>query len=223
MPGRNVLLGIGAIIVVLIILAVGVLFVYPMLTSGGVSLPSGSGDATPVPTTSSSSTAISTSGTVVPIETKAVAIPPTGVYVHANYIGGFKGTYGLPDSLTTVPGNSGDRIWEVENATGTVQAEFEKLDGSKHELLVEIYKDGVVLTRSSTTIGHGSVKLSVDTVTGIAAEPISSGGGTAAAVTPAAATTTAAAAANATVAATTATTVATTTTTAPAVNTTAST
>ena len=102
--------------------------------------------------------------------------PRTGVYVHVNYLGGFKGNYGIPDTITNVPGNSGDRVWEVENATNsTVQATFTKLDGSPHELLVEIYKDGKVLSSGTTTVGHGSVTLSVDMVTGIAAAPVTSG------------------------------------------------
>ena len=115
---------------------------------------------------------------------------------------GFKGSYGLTDAITTEPGNSGDRIMEVENATnGTVQATFEKLDGSSHLLLVEIYKDGKLLTSGTTIVGHGSVALSVDIVTGKAAVPVSSdSGGTAKTATVAAATTTSVAAATTTTA-----------------------
>jgi len=173
MPGKSTLLTIGGIVVVIAIIAAAVLFVYPMLTTGGTTIP-GTGDVTPKPTSST----INPSGTIVFKETPAPSIPPTGVYVHVNYLGGFKGSYGIPDAITTVPGNSGERVWEVENANGTVQASFEKLDGSSHELLVEIYKDGKALTRDSTTVGHGSVMLSVDTITGIAADPVTSGGGT---------------------------------------------
>jgi hypothetical protein len=185
MPGRNVLLGIGAIIIILIVVGIGAVFVLPMLNSAGPSTPSESTPvATPVPTTSSSTTAVvKPGGTIVVIETPAPEIPPTGVQVHVNYIGGFKGTYGIPDMVTTIPGNSGERVWEVENGTtaSTVTASFEKLDGSSHELLVEIYKDGKLLTKGSTTIGHGSVVLSVNPVTGVAATPITSGGGSASA------------------------------------------
>ncbi|MDD1684705.1 MAG: zinc-ribbon domain-containing protein [Methanoregula sp.] len=172
LPGKNTLLTLGGIVVVIVIIAAAALFVYPMLTSGGTIL--GPGDVTPTPTSST----INPSGTIVFKETPAPAIPPTGVYVRVSYLGGFKGSYGIPDAITTVPGNSGDRVWEVENANGTVQASFEKLDGSSHELLVEIYRDGKALTQGTTTVGHGSVTLSVDTITGTAAEPVTSGGGT---------------------------------------------
>lgn len=173
-PSRNMLLGIGAVVLILVIVVVGALVVLPMLSSGGFSLPVGPGDASPTPTSSSTTL---TMGTIQVRETPAVVIPVTGVQVHVQYLGGFKGIYGMPDALTSVPGNSGDRVWEVENANGTVIAEFEKLDGSNHELVVEIFKDGSILTRDTTTIGHGSVKLSADVSSGVAATPVSSTGG----------------------------------------------
>jgi hypothetical protein len=224
MPGNQTVITAAVVLVAILLVAAGALFVYPMLTSGGLTTPSGSGDVTPTPTSST----IKPSGTIVVKETQAPEIPPTGIYVHVNYLGGFKGSYGIPDMITTVPGNSGDRVWEVENATNsTVQATFEKLDGSSHELLIEIYKNGKALTSGSTTVGHGSVALSVDMVTGIAAAPVTSGSAskttaeTAAVATTAAVTTTAPAAANMTTVTTTATTTAmTTATTTIAVNTT---
>jgi hypothetical protein len=189
---KQTVLTVAIALVVIVIIAAGALFVYPILTSGGLTLPFGSGNGTPAPATTSS--VILPKGTIVVKETPAPVIPPTGVYVHINYMGGFKGSYGISDTITTVPGNSGDRIWEVENATNsTVQAKFEKLDGSSHELLVEIYKDGKLLTSGSTTIGHGSVALSVNMITGVAAAPVTSGGGSTAKTTTADEVTTAAA------------------------------
>jgi hypothetical protein len=44
--------------------------------------------------------------------------------------------------------------------------------------MVEIFKDGKSLTWGSTTVGHGSVSLSVDMVTGKASAPITSGNAT---------------------------------------------
>lgn len=174
MPGKKTILTAAGALVVILLIAVGAVFVLPMLTSGGLSIPSGPGDATPTP--SSSSPTVLQQGTIVIRETPAPDIPATGIYVHVNYLGGFKGNYGIPDMITNVPGNSGDRVLEVENATNsTVKATFTKLDGSPHELLVEIYKDGKALSSGTTTVGHGSVTLSVDMVTGIAAAPVTSG------------------------------------------------
>ena len=47
----------------------------------------------------------------------------------------------MEGNMTTMR-NSGDRFFIVENATGDVSATFHKEDGSRHELVVEIYKDG---------------------------------------------------------------------------------
>ena len=171
MPGKQTILTAAVAVVVILLVAAGAMFVLPMLTSGGLPLP-GSGDASPTPTPTLS---VLKPADVV-VKTQTVSIPPKGVYVHINYLGGFKGSYGIPDMMTTVPGNSGDRVWEVENATNhTVEASFEKLDGSGHPLLVEIYSDGQLLTSGNTTVGHGSVSLAVDMVTGKATEPVTSG------------------------------------------------
>jgi hypothetical protein len=174
MPGRQTILTAAVVVVVIVLVAAGGMFVLPLLSGDGMTLPGISGNATPAPTSSSST--ILKPGTIVAQETITAVIPPKGIFVHINYLGGFKGSYGAKDMLTAVPGNSGDRVWEVENATNsTVIAMFEKLDGSGHPILVEIYRDGVELTKGSTTVGHGSVSLSVDMVTGKAAEPVTSG------------------------------------------------
>jgi hypothetical protein len=109
---------------------------------------------------------------VLVTETPAAEIPNEGVQVHINYIGGFKGTYGMPGSFESVQ-NSGDRVFQVVNATGTVEVSITKQDAStKRELLVEIYKDGKLLTNGSTESANGKVELSVDTATGTAKTPV---------------------------------------------------
>lgn len=174
MPGKQTLIKAAGAVFVILLVAAAAVFILPMLGSGGLPVSGGPGDVTPTP--GSSSSTILKPGTIVVRETVTASIPPKGVYVHINYLGGFKGSYGVPEFITAVPGNSGDKVWEVENATNsTVTASFEKQDGSGHPILVEIYRDGVLMTTGSTTVGHGSVSLSVDMVTGKAAEPVTSG------------------------------------------------
>jgi hypothetical protein len=165
LPAKKLLLTIGCIVAVILLIAVLAVVVLPMLKPDGA-------------TSSTGSTTLKPSTSFVAIETTAPVIPATGVWVHVDYLGGWKGTYGQTGAIVTIPGNSGNRIMEVENANGTVQATFEKLDGSSHDLLVEIYKNGTALTRGITSVGHGSVALSVDTITGEAATPITSGNAT---------------------------------------------
>jgi uncharacterized surface anchored protein len=69
----------------------------------------------------------------------------------------------MPNSLQTMT-NSRERFLEIENATGTVQATVQKLDAStNHVLLVEIYKDGNLLTTGSTSDANGKVTVSAAT------------------------------------------------------------
>lgn len=80
-----------------------------------------------------------------------------------SYIGSYKGTYGMSSDLQKVE-SSGSRLFEVVNATGTVQADFEKKDSStKHELSVAIYKDGTLLKSDATNESYGKVSVSADT------------------------------------------------------------
>jgi hypothetical protein len=180
MPGKKTLIAGVIVLIVIAVVVIGAVFVYPMLTSGnnaGSSAPAaGSGS-----TGSTGSSASTTSGpltntgvaSITVKETPAPNIPKTGVLVHINYIGSYEGTYGMPSNLQQVPGasapNSGDQIYEIANATGTVQATIQKEDSStKHDLIVEIYKNGTLLTSGKTSAAYGRVTISADASTGAA-------------------------------------------------------
>lgn len=166
MPGKKVFMAIGIVILLVIIAVVGVV-VYPMISSG-ISSDTGNetsqpgAPATVTPTLTASSTP-APSGTIVIRETTpAPAAPVTGVYVHVAYIGGWKGTYGMSSDIQKAE-LSGDRFLEVLNATGPIQANFEKLDGStKHPLVVEIYKNGGLLKNGTSSAAFGKVTISAD-------------------------------------------------------------
>ena len=173
--GNGKYIAIGAIVIILIAVVAGVvIFMKPNISMGlGTSTPSPSMTGVPTGTSTPGVTA-APAVTLAHAEPTAATIPATGTYVHVNYIGGWKGTYGLPDAVQQVT-NSGDRLYEVTNATGTVQASIWKLDGSAHDILVEIYKDGKLLTTGVTSARFGKVTLSVDTTTGIAQPPVITG------------------------------------------------
>ncbi|HNX17122.1 MAG TPA: zinc-ribbon domain-containing protein [Methanoregula sp.] len=197
---KKILLAV-CVIVIILIAVVAVVVVLPKMGSIGKIIP---GSGSPVTTTTTTAPAVTStkaasgSGTPVVVATRTpVTIPQTGVYVYVNYLGGWKGTYG-PTASQVTKTNSGERIIEVANATGTVTASVWKLDTSSHELTVSIYKDGKVLTTGSTAAPNGKVTLSVDATTGVAQQPVvsgSSGSVTAAATTKTAVTNTTKAAA----------------------------
>jgi hypothetical protein len=178
-PGKRTILAATGITVVLGIIILCVFVVLPMLHMSGQTSPgentTNSLPATPsVKATGTQPSPQATGALVIVTETPPAEIPGEGVQVHISYIGGFKGTYGMPGSFVPVQ-NSGDRVFPVVNATGIVVASIAKQDAStKHDLLVEIYNDGKLLTRGSTSSANGQVDLSVDTLTGVAKTPATS-------------------------------------------------
>ncbi len=159
-PGRYAVYA-GVVIFLLIVAIAGGFFIYPLISKGGQM----AANATTLPTTVPITQTLS-GNTITPKVTTVVTVPAEGVYVHIKYLGSFKGTYGIPTALLAVT-NSGDRYYPVENTTDIVQASFEKLDSSTRQtLLVEILKNGKVITSGNTTAGFGKVSLSVNTITG---------------------------------------------------------
>jgi len=167
LPGKKVIIGAVAIVVIIAIVAAGAIFVLPNLSSlipagdgsssGGSSLFGGGSD-------SSSSGILTTANadSITVKETPAVSVPADGVWVRVNYMGSYKGTYGMPSDLQAAE-ESGDRLFEVVNGTGTIKATMEKKDSSsKRDLVVEIYKDGKLLKSGSVTAAFGKVSISAD-------------------------------------------------------------
>jgi len=166
MPGKKtIMIGVGIIVVIAIVAAVAI-FVLPMLSSV---LPSGTGDSSSGGSlfggSSDSSSAPLTNTGVASItvkETTPVSAPAKGVWVKISYLGGYKGTYGMPSDLQNAE-DSGDKLFEVVNGTGTIQATIEKKDSSsKRELVVEIYNNGKLLKSGKTSVAYGKVAISAD-------------------------------------------------------------
>ena len=179
-PGKRTVIVVIAILIVIVAVGAGAIFLLPMLTSGGAGAVEGSSSATV--TAIATTSPVGAAPTLIIAATTTQPVPPTGVQVHVNYIGGYKGTYGMPADLQTVQ-SSGDRYFEIVNATGSIRASFQKLDTSTtHALTVEIYKDGKLLTQGSVSTRYGTVTLSADATTGVA-QPAQTGGGTLVATT----------------------------------------
>jgi len=164
MPGKIVFIAIGVVILLIIVVAAAVL-VYPKVTGSGSFMPGTKTPSATLPFTPAPSGTV-----VIPATTASSGVPATGVYVHISYIGGWNGTYGMPPALQKVT-KSGEQFYEIENATGPVEATFEKLDNTRSELVLEIYRNGGLLTSGKTSAGFGKVTVSADSTTGIAQPP----------------------------------------------------
>jgi hypothetical protein len=141
---------IGAIVVIILVVLAGAIIVsFNQLDSG----------TTPPPV-------VLPVITVQPDPTQLpMLIPADGVWVRIEYNGTFIGEVGNPDLMHPVSG-SGVLIYKILSADDLVQASARKQDYSGDTLLIEVYKDGSIIKRSSTRTPMGSVDILIDPFTG---------------------------------------------------------
>jgi hypothetical protein len=152
---------IAAVVGVIAVIVIAAFFFFGSAGSAGQPATSGS----PSATSGSSSSSVSASATLNPTTIKeqpTITVPVTGVWVKVSYLGSFSGQYGPSDGATLTTKDSGDKAYEIVNATGTVTATFKKTDSSTkpHDLTVEIWKDGKVLKFDTTSAPKGEVSVS---------------------------------------------------------------
>jgi hypothetical protein len=165
---------IGAVAVVLIIIIAAVfIFANPL---GGGTTPTPV--ATPTPEITAVATAVPTKtptlAAVVPTVTAeattavpdtssqtSAAVPSNGVWVRVQYAGEFTGSYGTAGNVIGISG-TGELIRQIPTSDGIVVANVQKADGSSDKLVVQVYKNGVIVQERSTTTPKGIAEIQVD-------------------------------------------------------------
>ncbi len=94
-----------------------------------------------------------------------VIIPPTGVWVRVTYPRNYYGRLGNPGSLRGITG-SGDRFYQMDEKNRLVQVQVYKTDNAGDILTVELYRNGEIIHRRSTTSPMGVIELLIDAETG---------------------------------------------------------
>ena len=149
-----------ATVVGIIVVVVVALFFFGGLggsSSGHASTGSTVTTKTTTSAAASSTASASKTSAIVIATTTPVTVPATGVSIKIDYLGGFSGTYTTNGEITK-EADSGTKIYQVANATGTVTAIFQKNDNTAtHPLTVTIYKDGSQLASNSTNAAYGKV------------------------------------------------------------------
>ncbi len=157
-------LAIGIIIIAILPIIAGIVIVANMMAApqGGLGV---------TPTITAVVTTISTPKpqlTITPVETVTLApgqtqlmIPPTGVWVRASYSGTYIGLIGTPGNQIEVTG-TGDKFYPISTSDGIVAAVLQKKDGSGDKIILEIYKNGVMVKREVTSTPKGIVEIQLD-------------------------------------------------------------
>lgn len=97
--------------------------------------------------------------TSVPTESvPQISIPPNGVWVRVQYPGNFYGNIGARGRNIEV-NSTGMQWYQLPVVDTTIDGTITKRDGSSDKLLVEIYKDGKLISRKSTKSPYGSIEL----------------------------------------------------------------
>lgn len=86
------------------------------------------------------------------------SVPPEGVWVRVFYPGNFMGSLRANGDLKVV-NSTGDQFYLLSMTNGTIDGSIEKQDGSVRDLIIEIYKNGALISRSSTSTPLGVVDI----------------------------------------------------------------
>jgi hypothetical protein len=113
----------------------------------------------PTPPPQSTRTPVVTE-TITPGPTQ-VMIPPNGVWVRASYPGTYIGLIGTPGNQREVSG-TGDKFYQVSTTDGIVAAALQKMDESGDKIILEVYKNGVMLKRESSVPPKRIVEIQLD-------------------------------------------------------------
>jgi hypothetical protein len=98
--------------------------------------------------------------TALPSSPPQVWIPRTGIWVRVNYSGTFSGSLGTSRLMRQVNA-SGDQFYQIPTRGDIVDVSVQKQEGTRDELFVEVYRDGIIIRRGTTTTPRGTVDLHV--------------------------------------------------------------
>jgi hypothetical protein len=86
------------------------------------------------------------------------SVPLTGVWVRVAYPGNFTGSI-TTNGLARDVNNSGDQFFQFPMTSGTIDGFIAKGDGSVKNLIVQVYKDGAMVTYGNTSAPLGTVEI----------------------------------------------------------------
>jgi len=87
-----------------------------------------------------------------------VSIPPSGVWVRVFYPGNFVGSIRANGQLREI-NSTGDQFFQFPITGGIIEGSVGKQDGSADNLILEVYRNGAVVTQSFTSTPFGVVDI----------------------------------------------------------------
>jgi hypothetical protein len=87
-----------------------------------------------------------------------VSIPSSGVWVRVFSPGNFIGSIGANGQFRDVNG-TGDQFYPLSISSGMIEGSIGKQDGTANNLIIEVYKDGALISQSYTSAPRGVVDI----------------------------------------------------------------
>lgn len=87
-----------------------------------------------------------------------VSIPPSGVWVRVFSTGNFIGSIGANGQFRNV-NSTGDQFYHLSISSGMIDGSIEKQEGTVNNLIIEVYKDGALVSQSYTSTPLGVVDI----------------------------------------------------------------
>jgi hypothetical protein len=98
-------------------------------------------------------------GAPLPTSPPQLLVPKFGVWVRLTSNGTYTGSVGTTRGGMKEVNTSGDQFYQISVRDGIVDVSVQKQEGSGDELAVAVYKEGVLVTRTNTTVPKGTVDL----------------------------------------------------------------
>jgi hypothetical protein len=95
----------------------------------------------------------------LPTSPPQLLVPKFGVWVRLTSNGTYTGSVGTTRGGMKEVNTSGDQFYQISVRDGIVDVSVQKQEGSGDELAVAVYKEGVLVTRTNTTVPKGTVDL----------------------------------------------------------------
>jgi hypothetical protein len=83
-------------------------------------------------------------------------VPQKGIWTRVSYPGYFTGSI-TGNGFTTEVNSSGDQFYQLSMSSGTIEGNLGKGDGSLKNLVIQVYKDGALVTALNTSRPRGVV------------------------------------------------------------------
>ena len=104
---------------------------------------------------------IPTPTSIINQSTTQAIIPSSGIWVRVSYAGAYIGLIGWYTNQTEVS-DTGDHIYPIPTGENSIFAAIQKIDSSENQIVLEVYRNGVLLKNQTSNSPKAIVEIQLD-------------------------------------------------------------